>query len=165
MSGALYHRQNPGPVLTRRDPVRAAAAYVGVPWRARGDDPAGWDCRGCVVYLRREIFGLASPGMGRDFYTAADVKSAATVEGMIRDRSAAWVPVQAAPGALILFEVFGRAAHIGLVLSGTDFVHSFGGQETTILRLDHPAWSRRIRGFYDTADPRLSRPGAVFSAA
>ena len=158
MQGAIYHRPNAGPVLTALDPVLAAAPFVGVPWRPRGDDPAGWDCRGCVAYLRREIFGLESPGMTREFYSAADVRSPEAVERMMLERMGAWAEVPARPGAVVLFRVFGRNAHVGLVLSSSDFVHSFGGQETTILRLDDRAWSDRIRGFYDTAEPSVYRP-------
>lgn len=88
--------------------------------------------------------------MTREFYTAADVRSPEAVERMILERAGAWSEVEPRPGAVVLFRVFGRNAHVGLVLSGADFVHSFGGQETTILRLDNPAWSGRIRGFYDT---------------
>lgn len=88
--------------------------------------------------------------MGREFYTAADVASAETVESLIRERLSLWRSVGQRPGAVVLFEIFGRTAHIGLVLTAREFVHSFGGTETAILRLDDPSWSRRVRGFYDT---------------
>lgn len=127
-----------------------AAPYVGVPWKARGDDPAGWDCRGCVRFLRRRIWDLESPGMGNDFYSAVDVRDPEKLEKLLLARLVAWRPVDPTPGAVIVFRVFGRDAHVGLVLTATDFVHSFGGQETTILRLDDPQWSPRIRGCYDT---------------
>lgn len=141
-----------------------AAPFVGVPWIPRGDAPTGWDCRGCVAYLRRHIFGLESPGMTRDAYTAADVRSPERVEELVLERVGLWRPGDARPGAVILFQVFGRAAHVGLVLSSTDFVHSFGGQETTILRLDAPAWGHRVRGFYDTEHDGDHRPGTVHPA-
>lgn len=146
----------------------AAAPFVGVPWKARGDDPAtGWDCRGLVRYLRRLIFDKPSPGMGRDFYTVADVRSWETIESLVAERMGAWelvapfaaeepLAVRLArlatlpPGSVLLFEVFQRRAHIGLVLSAANFVHTFGGQDTTILRLDDSTWAHRVRGAYDT---------------
>lgn len=160
MSRALYHRQDARPLLM--DPVRAAAPYVGVPWRPRGDSPEGWDCRGCVRFLRREIFGLESPGMARDSYSFSDLRSPERREELIRERIALWRPVSARPGAVIVFRAFGCDSHVGLVLSASDFIHSLGGQETTILRLDDVTWFPRIRGFYDTEnDDRAPRPGAL----
>lgn len=92
--------------------------------------------------------------MGNDYYSALDVRDPETVERLLLERMDQWDQVGPVPGAVILFHVFGRDAHVGLVLTATDFVHSFGGQETTILRLDDPQWSRRIRGYYDTDRPR-----------
>jgi len=90
--------------------------------------------------------------MGSDFYTSADAMHPDTVEALIRRRLDDWRPVPVRPGAVLLFSIFGRAAHMGLVLTASDFVHSLAGQDTTILRLDDPSWSRRIRGSYDTSD-------------
>ncbi len=149
MQGPLHDRSHAGPVL---NPVAAAAPYVGIPWRARGRTPDAWDCLGCVRFLRRKIFGLETPGFGLDTYTSTDVASSAEVERLVHASLSQWVQVPPRPGAVIVFRVFDRDAHVGLVLSRSDFVHSFGGQETTILRLDDHSWSRRIRGFYDTSD-------------
>lgn len=96
--------------------------------------------------------------MDRDFYTTTDLRSPETLERLVLERITAWRPVEARPGAVILFEVYRRPVHVGLVLSRSDFVHSYGGQETTILRLDNPSWSDRIRGYYDTADSSVYRP-------
>lgn len=135
-----------------------AAPYVGVPWRPRGATPAGWHCGGCVAYLRRLIWGVDSPGLAGEDVSPAEVRSVDRVEALILEGMAAWQPVECRPGAVILFAIKDRPAHVGLVLSASDFVHSFGGQETTILRLADRPWSKRIRGFYDTAPPSVPRP-------
>lgn len=88
--------------------------------------------------------------MDGDFYSSLDVRSAERVESLIMERMGEWRPVEPRPGAVILFRVWNRDAHVGLVLSPTDFVHSFGGEETTILRLENDKWAKRRRGFYDT---------------
>lgn len=159
MQGPLYYRPDAGPILTPVDPLEAAGPFVGVPWRPRGATPSGWHCGGCVAYLRRLIWGLESPGLEGLGVTPAEVRSVDRVEELVLAGVQAWRPVECRPGAVILFEVRKRLAHVGLVLSATDFVHSFGGEETTILPIDRRPWSARIRGFYDTADePSVYRP-------
>ena len=139
-------------------------AYCAVPYKAHGDALDGWDCRGCVRHARAELFGLESPGMGRDFYSTLDVRDLAAVESMMAARMGLWRPLvlfedepgpvraravgSLRPGAVILFRVFERDAHVGLLLNRRDFLHTMAGQQTTVTRLTD--WARRIRGAYDT---------------
>jgi cell wall-associated NlpC family hydrolase len=153
--------------VTDSEALAAAAHMVGVPWLPKGEDPAvGWNCWGCVRYGRRQIFGLESPSWAQD-YTSADVASRERVEELIAARMGGWEETEIRPGAVLLFRTFGRDCHVGLVLTRSDFIHTFGGTETTILRLNDPHWARRIRGAYDTRrqDRGLYQPGAVLSPA
>lgn len=153
--------------MTPAEVLAAAGQFVGVPYKEHGDTPAGWDCRGCVRHLRREIFGLESPGMDPAEYTVRDVKDLDLVADLMAARRGLWrelarfedePPAERVrqvgtlrPGAVILFSVFGRDAHVGVLLTRRDFAHTLAGQETTILRLDGDRWSSRIRGAYDTS--------------
>lgn len=146
--------------------MAAAARYVGTPYLQHGDTPAAWDCRGCVRHLRAELFGLQSPGMDPAEYTSLDARDLDTVERLMIDRKGLWrelasfgaedAAARAAtvsrlrPGAVLLFRVFDRDAHVGLLLTGRDFIHTLGGQETTIARVSEYRWSSRLRGAYDT---------------
>lgn len=149
MQGSLHHGAHPG---ARVSPSAAAARFVGAPYRPHGEDPVdGWDCLGLVRYLRREIFGLETPSY-RGLYSAADAVSPDNVERLLRSNMAAWRPVAPRPGAVVLFHWFGRDAHVGLILSASDFIHTHAGQDTTILRHTAEPWARRVRGTYDTLD-------------
>lgn len=131
---------------------RIVAAYVGVPYRLHGRDPAGWDCRGCVDYLRRVIFNKVGPSLDGDVpieATASAARIAEVMEAQVRERLSAWTPCAARPGAVVLLEVFGRPAHVGLMLTPRDFIHAMAGCETVISRLDEPRWSNRVRGVFD----------------
>lgn len=99
------------------------------------------------------MFGLQSPD-GSELYQALEVREPSKVEAIFAAQMAAgWRPVDLRPGAVLLFEVFGRAAHVGLALSRRDFIHALEGAETAIVRLDD-RWSSRLRGAYDTdGDP------------
>lgn len=162
MQGPVHHRPHAG--LVRLTP----AAILAVPYVEHGDTPAGWDCRGLVRHLRAELFGVDSPGMGPESYSAVDVRDRDLVERLMLERMGLWRELERfdeetgaeraarvgrlAPGAVILFSVFQRDAHVGLLLSPREFVHTIAGQGTTILRLDNARWSGRIRGAYDTRD-------------
>lgn len=148
----------------RPDAAALVESYCAVPYQAHGDTLAGWDCRGCVRHARAELFGLESPGMGREFYSTLDVRDLDAVESMMAARMALWRPLavfddepadhrartvgRLPGGAVLLFRVFKRDAHVGLLLNRRDFLHTMAGQQTTVARLTD--WAGRIRGAYDT---------------
>lgn len=132
--------------------LRIASEFVGVPYRLHGLTPDGWDCRGCVAYCRRLLFGKAGPSLEGRLTPAETASMQGTAEAMerfVRDRIAEWRPVAAGPGAVVLLEFYGRAAHVGLLLDHNNFIHAMPGAETVINRLDDARWARRLRGVFD----------------
>lgn len=165
MQGALYRRPGAGPLRVtpeERRALRAAAPFVGAPYKKHGSTPDGWDCWGCARYLAREAFGVDVPGWG-EVYSALDVKRPDEVERLILEHLSAWEEVEVRPGAFLLFEVFGRRAHVGLMLTRRDFVHTLAGQETTIVTLAGSTWQNRLRGAYELARNH-HRTGALHPA-
>ena len=142
--------------MSDRAVLAAASRFVGVPYVPHGSTPDGWDCWGCTRYLRRELFGLQSPSWS-EVYSAADARDLGRVEELVRERLDAWRPVDVRPGAALLFRVFNRDAHVGLMLTRLEFIHTLAGQETTIVRLDDSRWANRLRGAYDTAPEATAR--------
>lgn len=108
-----------------------------------------------MAYLRRELFGLQSPDAS-DLYLPHETRDAGQVEALFAAHMGGWVEVPVRPGAVLLFEVFGRAAHVGLALTRREFIHAIEGTETAILRLSG-RWESRLRGAYDTSD---GKPGS-----
>jgi cell wall-associated NlpC family hydrolase len=128
-----------------------AGVYVGVPYKLHGLDPTGWDCRGCVGWLRREILGQPTPFWG-DAYPLSGLVGRAYFEAiadLILHRLCAWRTVEAAPGVVVLFSVFKRPAHVGLMLDARNFIHAERGPDTSIARIDDSRWKGRVEGFYD----------------
>jgi cell wall-associated NlpC family hydrolase len=50
--------------------------------------------------------------------------------------------------ALIVFMSHGICDHVGVYLGGGKFIHAHEASGVTICRTDHPAWKRRIEGYY-----------------
>lgn len=129
-----------------------AAEFVGVPYRARGRTPDGWDCWGCVRYARQALFGLQSPCWG-DTYSLEQcstlARMAETAEQLVRASLERWRPVERRPGAVALVEFFKRPAHVGLMLEGTEMLHALGRAETVIEPVTSHRLEGRILGFYD----------------
>lgn len=131
--------------------LAAAAPFVGVPYLPKGLTPEGWDCWGCFSWCRAAIFGAACPSWAGD-YDLADFAEGRLVEvaaSLILQNLAAWTRHETpAPGRGVLIRVFGRPAHVGLMLDRRHFIHAWEGTGTVIETIDS-RWSRRIEGFYE----------------
>jgi cell wall-associated NlpC family hydrolase len=145
--------------------LRRAQEFVGVPYVLHGETPEGWDCLGCVRFLRLELFGLSSPRWTHD-YGSAEALGAPRAEDLIKLHLPAWdrldVPAGAAPppGSVLLFRRFGRAGHVGLMLDRGQFIHAEQGCRTVIAALSN-RWETRILGAYDARPEPLRGPEAV----
>lgn len=129
-----------------------AAAYIGTPYLGMGRTPAGWDCWGCVAWLRAALLDRPSPCAG-DAYAPEDAIGGQLIDtaaGLIAASLGRWRRLDGpAPGAVALIEVFGRPAHVALVLDRRTMIHAWEGVDTVIERLTDERWARRVRGFYD----------------
>lgn len=121
--------------------------FLATPYVRHGLDPDGWDCLGLLRWGRREWFGLRTP-FAADDWTAEDGRDPAAAEARILARLGEWREVAPRPGAAILFEKLGHACHVGLLLTGRDFIHADVGCGTATGDI-RGKWRRRVRGFYD----------------
>lgn len=127
---------------------------VGIPYRLNGASLDGWDCLGCAKYVRTQVFGLPWRSDGVE-YGSAEALQPEVRAARIVDRLSDWTLLGNAvgdmrPGAVLLFQYFGQASHVGVALNGRDFMHCMGGSETVIVDFDRePQWERRLRGVYD----------------
>lgn len=135
-------------------PLARAGGLISVPYLRRGVDLDGWDCMGCVRWVRTEIFAQPwrSPQMAYGDAESADpaVRAAAIAANLgdwtlVGDKRA-----DMRPGAVLLFQYFGSPSHVGVALTPSDFIHCIGGVGTAIVDFDRePQWERRLRGIYD----------------
>lgn len=129
-----------------------AGALVGAPFRAKGDTPEGWDCRGCARWCLSEFCGIALPDY-RDLYDAAIVSPGGASERarLIGEGLEAWRPVAAQAGAVVFLSWLGRAGHIGFMLGRRRFLHADTRCGTAIEDLSNPACPYRAKGFFAPA--------------
>lgn len=122
-------------------------AYVGIPFLAGGRTRAGVDCWGLV----RLVLGDHVPdfeGDPTDTATNEKLFLAAIMAGVWRRCE------QPREGDIIVIRVSGRAAHFGVAVEGTRFLHSMFGRQTTVEDYTSPKWSERVLGFWRYAGDR-----------
>ena len=128
--------------------IKSADEFVGVPYVVRGRDVRGWDCWGCVCYLRNHLVGKSTPSW-EEAYTGLDVKSPERVAELIQERMAGWQQVEVPKaGSVLLFRTLGADSHVGMYLEKGQFIHSMVGCQTAIVPLEN--WKGRFVAAYDT---------------
>ena len=111
--GATADKPAPLSLTAHRFNGRAVAQYAlgfrGVPYRAGGADPAGFDCSGLVQYVFAQ-YGIAVPRVVEEQYEVGD---------KIR-------PSQIKPGDLLFFATKkpDGASHVAIAIGGDQFVHA-----------------------------------------
>lgn len=125
-----------------------AAKVLTVPYLLNGWDIQGWDCRGCVNWARRNWLGLESPNMD-GWYPVEQATNPEVVERLIRERMDRWEPCAPKAGAVALFTVATRAAHVAIMLDSHNFLHSRADYNTCVDTLQSKRWLKRLAGVYE----------------
>jgi peptidoglycan DL-endopeptidase CwlO len=109
----------------------AAMRLQGIPYRAGGSDPRGFDCSGLVQYVLAQ-YGVAVPRIVRDQYEVGRRVRLDELE----------------PGDLVFFTTEGRqVSHVGIAIGGDRFVHAPNARGA--VRVDSLAtgyWGDRVTG-------------------
>ncbi len=110
-----------------------ALAYLGTPYRAGGLSPqTGFDCSGLVVYVYREVAGLALPRNTLDLSRVGEPIERGALQ----------------PGDMVFYNTQQREySHVGIYLGENRFVHapSTGG-DVRVDNLRASYWMRRYSG-------------------
>lgn len=125
-----------------------ASLLLGTPYVLNGFDPSGWDCRGLVSWCRREWNGKSSPGMD-GFFPAEEATDVDRVQALMLAQIDAWQTIEPQQGAVALFTVRQRVAHVGYMLNNHEFLHAREGYGTTTNSLYDKKWQRRFKGAYE----------------
>lgn len=131
-----------------------AAKYIGLEYSDKGRGPFKFDCWGLVKHIERMENSVELPDF-RDLYQTS-----------VRDPS---VPAAFAQGAsdaqkftrlsgeapqafdIVVLNIAGRAAHCGVMVSATHFLHIHAGTGSCIDAVSSPRWAQRVEGFYRPA--------------
>lgn len=130
------------------DVLERAAAFLGTPYRLHGCTTEGWDCLGCLKVARRVLFDKPTP-YGAAFYTREDAADDDRRAALFEVGALSWRPCTAMPGAAVLFNRFGRPAHVGLLLTRRLFLHARDEATGTMIEDLSGAWLRSVAGYFD----------------
>lgn len=120
--------------------------YVGLPFETRGRGPTGYDCWGLVQYVYREELGILLPDYSDDYQDEGDKNSISEVFAQERGK---WTRVEdPKPLDCVMFNIYGRPVHIGVVATAEFFLHSPENDLSRLERFGDRIWARRIEGFY-----------------
>lgn len=122
--------------------------YIGIPYLDRGRDFTGCDCWGLVdLYHRTKLLKTLPSYL--DSYRSAE--EAAVVEAAIIYHKQFWQKLEPGEyaGGVALFNIAGRARHVGMVLEdGRSFYHTLVGRNSTLEFLDDISWVNRLVGVW-----------------
>lgn len=121
------------PVTPRQVTVlHTAQSLLGVPYRAGGETPEGFDCTGFVRYVFREAEGLLLPRRSTEQVQFGDPVS----------------PIEMRPGDLVYFRIEDeRSLHVGIYIGEGRFIHApstRGHVNTQSLGIEY--WRTRFLG-------------------
>lgn len=120
--------------------------YVGLKFGDKGRGPTEFDCWGIVQWVYRHELGIVLP----DFMNYDSVTNDVQVEACVREtRETDWTRHD--KGQLfdvVLFNIYGKPLHVGLVVANGIFLHAPEEDFTRIERYTDRHWNKRVEGFY-----------------
>lgn len=120
--------------------------YVGLPYEVLGRGATGYDCWGLVKHVYRTELNKELDDFEGRYQDQFDSDG---IEAIFRDEKGRWEKVERPfPFDVVMFNVFGRPVHVGVMVYRDYFVHSPDGDFSRIERIASPQWHRRIEGFY-----------------
>ena len=120
--------------------------FIGIPYVDKGCSMVGADCYGLARMITSEIYNKKMPPLNHDYESAFDFDEMA--QAVTRTKQEYFKLDTAEEGCIVLLKVKGIECHIGTVISGNSFIHTLGGHDSCLERLDSAMWVKRIEGFY-----------------
>lgn len=136
-------RLNQQSLLKEKELKEEAKKFFGVRYRRGGSTHKGMDCSGFVRVVYRNVFGLDLPHNASGLYPLPIFESA---------------PLHSLRTGDLVFFRSGqkkRITHVGIYLSGGDFIHAARTSGVTVSSLDVAYWKKRLVGAKRLADPEL----------
>ena len=119
--------------------------FIGLPFKPFGRDWDGVDCWGLVYLWHRECNSEQLPV----YAFQPDTTAASAAIANATSIEPCWVKVdQVKLGDVAVFDLFGRPAHVGLVLDAERMLHIEKGIDSSIETITAPRWLKRLRGIY-----------------
>ena len=119
--------------------------YIGLPYADNGRTDSGVDCWGLACLFYRDELGIELPSYSELYSTASDPE---VVSAINSNRDNWLLVIEAVPGDLCLFNIYGEPAHVGIYVGDNKFLHAREGRDSVIESLSNHQWSKRFQGFY-----------------
>ena len=106
----------------------------------------GADCYGLARLITTGHYGHEMPPLGYEYDSTTDLTEMGESVKLTIDR---YIRLDAPEeGCIVLIKVKNIECHIGIVISDKLFMHTLGGHDSCVERLDSKHWEKRIEGFY-----------------
>ena len=120
--------------------------YIGLPYKLYGRTKRGIDCWGLVRLVYSDRFGVELPSYSQNYSHTMDH------EGFVKsfgEEIRRWTPVDEPEEFDVAWcRVAGIECHTGIMLGNGRMLHAMLGNDSCIVRVDNPAWQRRVLQCY-----------------
>lgn len=122
--------------------------YIGIPYVVGGESFEAADCYGlCKLYSKNELKVILPNYMYSELNNEAVAEVA--IKAAFHGLGDKWEKVDTPQhGDIVTFRIFGHEVHCGIMLEGTQFLHSLKGRSSCIEDLTHVNWSHRKTGVF-----------------
>ena len=117
------------------------ADYIGIPFEYGGRGPSKYDCYGLVMELYKRVHDVDI----KDVKSPSELKKVAM---MMSSDLHLWKQTEKRFGAVVLFKVKGLVSHVGFVIHGDKFIHTWDKSGGVVIE-KLADWEKRIIGFYE----------------
>lgn len=122
--------------------------YIGIPYVIGGESLEGADCYGIAKLYSKNELGKILPT-----YMYSNLDNEAVAELAIKSAQhglgASWTKVEVPQhGDIVTFRIMGQEIHCGIMLNGSEFLHSLKGRMSCIEDLTHVNWKHRLTGVF-----------------
>lgn len=132
--------------------------YIGLPYANNGRSEIGIDCWGLVCLFYKNELNIELPSYVDKYDGPQDLGIASTITTYKDNWTSTTTPDI---GDVVLFNVYGEPAHVGVYVGNNKFIHSREGKDSVVESLSSPKWAKRFDGFYKyTSQQQLEVVGA-----
>jgi hypothetical protein len=119
--------------------------YIGLPYKDNGRDIDGIDCWGLVRLYYKEELGIDLPSYVDEYNGPYDTSVTRAISLYKDSWNKTTTP---APGDVVLFNIYGEPAHVGVYVGNNKFLHCREGRDSVVESLDNIKWNKRLEGVY-----------------
>jgi cell wall-associated NlpC family hydrolase len=122
--------------------------FIGIPYVVGGETYDGADCYGIAKLYTKEILHKELPTY---MYSSLDNEAVAelAIKSAQHGLGASWTKVEVPQhGDIVTFRIMGQEIHCGIMLNGSEFLHSLKGRMSCIEDLSHINWRTRLTGVF-----------------